>query len=373
MDPILCQLTRALVKINQPLKWDIFTVQGKLLLHKGYVVQSEAQLEALLDRGMYAIASEVKRPDRETSQANEFDTFTLWEKLSKISARLNTAYLNTPSAELLTSLDEALVIIDALLDKTPDAAIFEMFQMDMSNYVVAHNHQTTFLVMMIAKRMGWDTKKIRTLARAAATMNIAVLELQSILAIQKEPMRHAQREQMRNHGPRAREILAQMGVTNQDWLRAVAEHHPDILPIGQPPSEMANIIHHADVYLAKISPRATRSAKLPNIAAKEMMQGKTFSAEIVATIIKEIGIYPPGIHVKLANGDTGIVTVRGKQAHTPTVFSLSNGAGLPMMEPVRRDTSTAAFAITSIVPKNKVMVTLNRSKLFGVKGVIEFG
>ena len=49
------------------------------------------------------------------------------------------------------------------------------------------------------------------------------------------------------------------------------------------------------------------------------------------------------------------------------VYSLSNGAGLPYMEPIRRETHRADFTIVGIIPQEKVMVRLNREKLFGYR------
>jgi len=127
------------------------------------------------------------------------------------------------------------------------------------------------------------------------------------------------------------------------------------------------------VYLAKITSRAYRAGQSPNVAAKEMLQDKTLNQAISATIIKEIGIYPPGSYVKLANGETAVVTQRGTQAHSPIVFSLSNGSGMPLIEPIQRDTRTQNFAITAIVPMEKVMVTINRAKLFSQQRFARFG
>jgi hypothetical protein len=127
------------------------------------------------------------------------------------------------------------------------------------------------------------------------------------------------------------------------------------------------------VYLAKISPRSFRQGKPPNIAAKEMLQEKGMSQALASIIIKEIGIYPPGSYVKLANGEIAVVTERGEQVHTPQVYSLLNPNGMPLGEPVPRDTNSAAFAVSSIVPRNKVMVTVNRTKLFGKKKYSAYG
>jgi len=361
----LQQLSRGMVSVSQPLKWDIFNSQGKLLLQKGYVLQSESQLENLLERGMFADAAEVEKVKAEIRKIPQFDPFAQWERLSKSCSRLSLAYLSAPAEQVLSSLDDVLTVMTTLVEKAPDAAIFELMQMDLSNYVVAHNQQAAFLTTLIATSMGWSPENIRAVSRAAATMNIAAMQLHTTLSLQKEPITEAQRAEMLTHGARGRIILEKMGVTDQEWLQAVEDHHPENLPGGRKPSEMADLIHHSDVYLAKISPRAYRAAKPPNVAAKELVQKKNANPHFVATIVKEIGVFPPGSYVKLANGETAVVTRRGKQAHTPIVFSLSNGAGLPLGEPIMRDTSSPQFAVSSIVPKSKVMVTINRAKLFG--------
>ena len=98
-----------------------------------------------------------------------------------------------------------------------------------------------------------------------------------------------------------------------------------------------------------------------------MLQQKGISQALASVIVKEIGIYPPGSYVRLANGETAIVTQRGEQVHTPVVSSLLNSSGMPLGEPVQRNTGNASFAIASIVPRNRVMVSVNRQKLFGKK------
>jgi len=362
----LCTLTRAMVSVNQPLKWDVFSEKGQLLLHKGYLITSETQLQHLLERGMYANADEVDKLKPET-KPSEYDPFLEWDSLKNLSGKNNLSYVRGNPTEILAGLDQKVTGITNLLQKNQSVALFELMQMDMTNYVAAHNLQTAILVSILARKMNWDQTNIDTLCRAGATMNIAMLELQSILTAQKESITVAQREEIRSHGTRGREMLEKIGVINQDWLRAVEQHHPAYLPMGTAPSEMASIVHHADVYLAKISPRSFRQGKPANIAAKEMLQEKGMSQTLASIIIKEIGIYPPGTYVKLANGEIAVVTQRGEQVHTPAVFSLLNANGMPLGEPVPRDTASSTFAIASIVPRNKVMVTLNRQKLFAKK------
>jgi HD-GYP domain-containing protein (c-di-GMP phosphodiesterase class II) len=367
----LRELSEGMVKVDQPLKWDVFSAKGELLLQKGYVVRSESQLYSLLERGMHASAADVER-GRIESRPSEYDPFMEWDLLRRRISRLGLSQLERDGPQIIEDLSISAGAIATLIDKNPDAAIFELMQMDLTNYVAGHNLQTAVLVALLSKRMNWAPANVNILSQAAATMNIAILELQSVLAAQKDPITAAQRALLADHGRRGRTLLERMGVTDGDWLRAVEEHHPEAIR-GSEQSEMAGIIHHADVYLAKVSPRAYRIAKPPNLAAKEMFQGKGLRQNIAGIIIKEIGIYPPGSYVRLANGETAIVTERGAQAHTPTVFSLVNGVGMPLGEPIRRDTQSPNFAVAAIVPRSKVMVTINRAKLFHKKKYTAFG
>jgi len=369
----LRQLTEAMIEVDQPLKWDVFSARGELLLHKGYVVRSDSQLESLLARGMYADAAELDRSRKVEFRPQAYDPFLEWEKLRRTISRFGLANFERDAVPVLRDVEGCSTAIAKLVEKHPDEAIFELMQMDLTNYVAGHNLQTAVLVAILAKRMNWEIRAIDILCRAATTMNIAILELQSVLAVQKEPLTPQQRDALKDHGRRGRELLESMGVTHADWLRAVEEHHPEAVASGRPQCEMAALIHHADVYLAKISPRAYRMAKAPNLAAKEMLQGKGMVQSIAGVIIKEIGIYPPGSYVRLANGETAVVTARGEQAHTPTVYSLVNGAGMPLGEPVLRDSKSSAYAIASIVPRNKVMVAVNRARLFENKKFVAFG
>jgi len=47
--------------------------------------------------------------------------------------------------------------------------------------------------------------------------------------------------------------------------------------------------------------------------------------------------------------------------------NLSSGTGAPFIEPIRRDTADPKYAVSGIIPRSKVMVTINRSTIFGYK------
>lgn len=298
----------------------------------------------------------------------QFDPFWLWTDVAAQAERLLAwgiaGHQPENSATLLTGIDTLVSLIEFLTEQDCDVGICEMMQVDLSNYVVAHHVQTVFLCGLIANRLGLTPARRQSLCRAAFTMNFAALRLHDILSRQVGRISDEQKAQMTGHGARGRALLERLGVRDEEWLRAVAEHHPEALAPGQTASELASIVHHADIYLAKISPRAYRPAKTADVAAKELLTSPGADRRIVSILIKEFGIYPPGSYVALANGETAIVARRRDKAHAPQVFALLRD-GRAYARPLERDSAQAEFAITGIVQREQVRVSIDRATLFG--------
>jgi hypothetical protein len=78
-----------------------------------------------------------------------------------------------------------------------------------------------------------------------------------------------------------------------------------------------------------------------------------------AAIIKAVGVYPPGSFVRLANHQIAAVIHRGTNTATPKVAVFLSCDGMPIGEPIVRDTSQAEFKILSSVPHADVKVQIN--------------
>ncbi|GAA5175636.1 hypothetical protein GCM10025771_08330 [Niveibacterium umoris] len=367
----LLQLLADHVKVGVPLLWNVRDRDRNLLLSRGNVVQSEAQLQALLARGMYVDEVEYRsqRAASEKPKPQAFDPIWLWSDLqTKLSLLMRE---NSADPEFLDKLGQLSMLMQLLIERDADVGIFVMMQADAVKYAVSHSVHTAVIAELIAKKVGASDDERRTIINAALTMNLGMFELQAILAAQATPPTDQQRAAIRAHPARSVAILQQAGLKDVDWLRAVAEHHETPDGKGYPRgikdiSVAAELIRHADVFAAKISPRATRSALPPNRAARESflsMGGQ--ENPMAALLVKEVGIFPPGAFVRLANGEVAIVLRRGQLASTPTVFSVTNSNGVPYIEPVRRDTARKDFTIDSIVPRQSVMVRVNPSRLYG--------
>ncbi len=181
-----------------------------------------------------------------------------------------------------------------------------------------------------------------------------------------------QRRDIQRHPDLGAELLKSAGVTDEVWLTAVRDHHERMGGGGYPfgissPGEEAYLIQTCDIFSAKVSPRAARAPATAQEAARALFmqaQGGTPNP-FAAALIKEVGIFPPEhLRQNLANGETGIVLRRGTSANTPVVVSLINQHGLSYQTPLRRDTSQKNYAITSVVPRDKMRVRFNPELLW---------
>ena len=244
----------------------------------------------------------------------------------------------------------------ALVERDKDLAIFQVLRQDGNAHVeygVNHSTHAAITAHLVAQRLGWSADESQRVFKAALTMNLSMLALQGQLALQSTPPTPQQREAILAHPQRSREMLALSGVTDVDWLDAVHQHHerPDGsgYPTGRRDSgDLAALVQRADIYTAKLSPRANRDAIAADKAGRMMFMQEP-GHPMVSALVKEFGVYPPGCFVKLMSGETGLVVKRGATVMAPIVAVITSPFGTPLAQPLRRDTSQRDYAVHSVL------------------------
>jgi HD-GYP domain-containing protein (c-di-GMP phosphodiesterase class II) len=189
-----------------------------------------------------------------------------------------------------------------------------------------------------------------------------MFELQGVLAQQPGRPTDEQMRQIRSHPVRSRAMLEQAGVTDKDWLVGVEQHHETGDRMGYPmgigtPSELATLLNRADIYAAKLSPRAGRDPLPADRAGRELFM-RDPGNPMTAALVKEFGVYPPGCYVSLASGETGVVVKRGPTVMAPVVAVLVDRHGVPVVVNVKRDTANPAYAVAGAVPPQQMKVRM---------------
>lgn len=355
------------VRLGSPLPFGIRDADGRLLLARGQVIANEEQLLALLERGSMVDLSEAKASQRDVRAARADELPEIWRDAIDQTGRMLRASVH---ADFLRALNEVSSPILQLIERDADLAIFQVLRqegMAENQYGVQHGVHAAIASLLAAKRLGASPDESLRAFRAALTMNLSVLELQGRLAHQLFPLNPRQQRAIEEHPTKSRELLEGHRIQDADWLRAVAEHHERPDGKGYParsrePSPLAQLIAAADVYTAKLSTRASRSPLPADRAVRDFFLANK-EQPAAAAILKEFGVFPPGTLVRLASGETAVVTRRGASGTTPIAAALVNRNGEPMLNPARRDTARPEHAIQAVLDAKSLRVRLAPEKL----------
>jgi hypothetical protein len=201
-------------------------------------------------------------------------------------------------------------------------------------------------------------------------MNVSIGELQAVLAEQLTRPSPRQMDQIRSHPQRSADLLRAAGVNDVAWLATVVGHHERRNGGGYPrglreANPLVAVLRAADVYMAKISPRAQRAPMLPKLAARQLYEEEG-GGTIAAALIKPLGVYPPGDLVKLRSGEVAVVVRRGASGIAPLVATVSNRQGKASVSTVTRDTSQAEFAIEGAVADRTSFGRILPERVYGL-------
>ncbi len=294
-----------------------------------------------------------------------------WDELKRHLSQLLRS--TEPDAEWLKALDAAALRLRTLGHRSPDMALYLMLQsasVEVDRYSAQHAMLCALICELCAEALDWPADEVDTLVRAALTMNLSMSATQDALARQSGPLSDLQREEVHTHAARSAALLAAAGVQDRLWLEVTRRHHDDI-PVSADdakgdPWRLAQLLHRVDIYTAKLSCRASREPASPAIAARDAcLDANGHPDAIGATMLRTLGLYPPGCFVLLATGETGVVIQRGAKAHTPVVALLRRADGGLYLQPARRDTSLRRHAVVHGVRSGQVKVRLNHERVLG--------
>lgn len=368
------RLTASQVKLGEPLPGNVYDDTEHLLLSAGFVIADPAVLQSLLERGMYmdvttfnthygALAGIGETPQK------SFDPFQIRDSLKK---RLNRVLRTLHEIDDGPAQIAALAAVVGHLAATDAEGAVAAGILDTDeSHAIRHAVQCAVLCELATTTLGWPESQRLSLACAAMTMNLGMLDIQDRLAGQETPLTPQQREAVRQHPEKACDALRRAGVTDALWLACVKEHHERSGGNGYPaqlahPCEASQALRIVDAFGALMSARGDRRPQTPPQAIRTLLaeEGHGVHAEFVGALVKAVGVIPPGTFVKLANHEAAVVHRHGSAPNAPHVFSVTSGSGNRYMKPVARDTQNKDIAIAGLLARDKVSVGYDLATLW---------
>lgn len=252
-----------------------------------------------------------------------------------------------------------------LLARRTDASLYCLVHAAGSSsvkYSSRHAMLVTVICQLSGQLLDWPEERVDVLTLAALTMNMSMLRLQDRLAQTTIEPTPAERASIEDHPEASARCLQDAGLDDALCLEAVRRHHQASQldkPLAElPPAEqLAQLLRRVDIFVAKISCRATRQALSPMQAAREAVLGANGTPdEIGSALLRAAGLYPPGSFVELLNGELAIVLARGRRANLPVVASLVSSSGEVLLQPLLRDSIERRFAVKTALRPDAVRV-----------------
>jgi HD-GYP domain-containing protein (c-di-GMP phosphodiesterase class II) len=332
------------ITLGKRLAYDVLDQHRRLLLLRGRAIASGEQAEAIRQTGYRGI-----RPRKFTS------TFTGMSQLAGKLASIEKDFLERRDFATWSSRVEILVhdIIE-LSDGDPDAAFACIHLEVVHPYTVVHHLMAALVCARLGLAKGLDHPQRFSLVAAALTHDIAILAAGREIA-PDEQLDPQQRARIKRHAVDGVRILGEMGVADPLWLNAVRDHHEYLDGSGYAGKQgdeislPARILSLADSYSAMLRPRPYRDRVVARAALEDLYTTGLirYDSSLVEILIWDMGFYPPGSLLKLANRELAIAIHNTPGIlDSPQVAALTDPLGRPLVKPFIRDTRNPKYAIT---------------------------
>lgn len=377
------------LEVGQPTPCQICDADGQTLVEAGTLIQSDMYKKLLEQVGYFSSGikkvklahfpkhKKVKQPVVFKGRVNPFAEF------DDLSVQLETLFNDLelsrvqPAGSVERKIYDIATQIQGLINYDADALMGAVHLSDRFEYHVHHPMQIAILTELILERLKvTQDVRLSTLA-AALTSNLAMNPYQKTLNQQTTPLTEQQRRLVRNHPLLSARQLEEAGVENELWLQLVEQHHEKLDGSGYP-MELAGeqirrealILALADVYSAMITPRVYRGPIKLTESLRDLFtqRGSKFDDKLTRLFINELGLYPPGIYVRLENGELAVVVGRTSDFKAPMVASIKKPDGNMHSSPRRHNTKEPGFAIKYVCdPSERVRV--DPSQLWGFEAL----
>lgn len=361
--------------VGEPLPWDVYGADNKLLLRRGHVLENDHQVEELVDRGLFIDGAHADR-HAPPAPTNHIEAPSALRFINMATKRLERLLYNLGNeTDVQAKFLEVTKALAYAVNINADVAIASI-QLNHAgaHYAIRHCIDTALLAYLVARAMQKEPVECQSIMAAALTMNVGMLRQQDQLQDKQEPLSETEIAVIKAHPHKSAETLVEAGIHDPTWLMCVRMHHEEADGQGYPLGtevgaipDSAKILALADRYCAAISVRKYRRTLLPAAALRDvlMRNGKATEPILAAYFIKELGTTPPGTLVQLQNGEIGVVTQRSGASPSAVVHAFIGPRGAPLSFPIKRDTAKPLYAIHETLAWEKATLRFSMQQLWG--------
>lgn len=307
-----------LVKENDILAEDVFTLNGMCLLKKGSILTSNA-IKRLSSMGFCKLCIEDKLFEGIDFQSQELINYQTKLKALNTTNDILKNYQKTGQIERINELKVIMddILHDILNSQETCLDISEMQSYDIGTYT--HSLSVTILSLYMAKNLNLTQEQLKQIGIGCLLHDVGKMNIPLDILNKPSKLTTEEFDIVKRHPYDG-------FVAIKDRIPLISahialQHHEKFDGTGYPRQIKGNEIHLygrisaiADVYDAITADRPYRKGMTPNDAIELMMtnSGTHFDPELLQEFLKLIAAYPNGTIVELSNSKTGIVTNQNK-------------------------------------------------------------
>ncbi|MEN9355439.1 MAG: hypothetical protein RL318_2764, partial [Fibrobacterota bacterium] len=276
------------------------------------------------------------RQEHKRGTRNPFDTIPLC--LERLAQAYQKLLSENPKAE--GHLRAIAAMLRVAGEQDGDALLAATVTCRLGAALLRHELATAVLATLVAIDLKLPQPELTTLVLAALTRDIALAHVWDEWS--NKGFRLAETEQFIEelHPASSKAVLETAGIRDPAWLACVLEH-------STPPASnwKARWLHTLDRYLSLLWHNAPQWVGQGLTPQRVQQLASVVDPELGTVFIRMLGIIPPGMGVKLANGEEGIVLRRGARTGFPQVLCLRGSLAISPSAPLLRTCDADKFRV----------------------------
>jgi HD-GYP domain-containing protein (c-di-GMP phosphodiesterase class II) len=225
--------------------------------------------------------------------------------------------LTTASAEVVKEASSLVEEMVQIFVSDKDIVVHLMNTEDGTEDLFYHSLNTAVLGLIVGREYGLEAESLNKLGLGLLFHDIGKQRIPKRVLIKKPPLTPSELKLVQLHTRYGEDMIAgQVPDFPAESLEIIGQHHETADGKGYPAGlkeeqipllvKLAAVVNTYDNHCNKVDPE---SSLTPYQALSYMFgkQNKQFPIELVALLVRSVGVYPPGALVQLSNGSIGLV------------------------------------------------------------------
>lgn len=217
-------------------------------------------------------------------------------------------------------------LVDKMLEsilRNPDALTSLARLRDVDEYTYVHSMAVCTLMISFGNYLHYDPQVLREVGMGAMLHDIGKMRVPQEILTKRRGLSNDEYRQIKEHVVFSRRILEETKGISKTSILLASQHHERIDGTGYPQgldgrqtSEFGQAAAIADVYDAMTSKRCYQRKYEPTEVLKKLFEWSEnlYNKNLVQHFIRNVGIYPIGVLVRLESGLLGIVLNHGEKS-----------------------------------------------------------